>query len=348
MQDKRPFVPSPVTAMDVAKVSGVSQAAVSRAFTPGASIAPQTRERILQAAQSLGYHPNQIARSLTRGSSSIVGVAVGNLHNPFFAESLEVLTLALESAGLRLLLFHMSEGQAEPSVGDVLHYRLDALILLSVSLSSTLVEQCRRANVPVVLYNRTTAVPTASSVVGSNVQGARAIAAHLLGGGHARFAFLAGHDSSSTSRERENGFTAFLSEHGHGLHGREIVNFDFNSAASATRRLLSSPNPPDAIFCVNDAMAIAAINVARHEFGIDVGRQMSIVGFDNIAMAAWPAFSLTTFTQPAVDMVARTVEIVRKVRGDPQLRVNAVVQGQLIVRGSSRPVDPVLHRQPKL
>lgn len=348
MQDKRPFRTSPVTAMDVAKLSGVSQAAVSRAFTPGASIAPKTRERILQAAQSLGYHPNQIARSLTRGSSSIVGVAVGNLHNPFFAESLEALTLALESAGLRLLLFPMNEGQAEPTVSDVLHYRLDALILLSVSLSSTLVEQCRRANVPVVLYNRTTAEPSASSIVGSNELGARTIAAHLLGGGHSRFAFLAGHDSSSTSREREAGFTAFLAEHGHRLHGREIANFDFNSAASATRRLLSSPNPPDAIFCVNDAMAIAAVNVARYEFGMDVGRQVSIVGFDNIDMAAWPAFSLTTFTQPAATMVAQTVEIVCMLRSNPYLRMNSVVEGELIVRGSSRPIDPSLHRQAKL
>jgi DNA-binding LacI/PurR family transcriptional regulator len=120
-------------------------------------------------------------------------VGVGDLANPFFVQTLQLLSQALETANLRLMLFpaHGSQG-AEPSIQEVLHYRIDALVLLSVSLSSKLAEECRRAQVPIILYNRTTGQHDASCVVGDNTTGARSIAAHLLGGGHERLAFLAG------------------------------------------------------------------------------------------------------------------------------------------------------------
>lgn len=324
-----------VTVHDVAREAGVSQSAVSRAFTPGSSLAADKRERILAAAAKLGYRPNPLARSLIRGRSGIVGVGVGNLANPFFVTTLQLLSDRLDQNGLRLMLF---PAQGEPSIQEVLHYRIDALVLLSVSLSSLLAGECRRAGVPIILYNRTTDQHDASCVVGDNTHGARAVAAHLLGGGHRRLAFLSGSPDASTNIEREAGFAGYLAEQGLPPPLREYGHFAFDAAMAATRRLLLRPDRPDAIFCANDTMALAAITVARHEFGIDVGRDLSIVGYDDVPMAAWPSFALTTYSQPAAQMVDETVRLIHALRESPRNHEAVVCAGKLVVRGSSRPV----------
>lgn len=322
------------TAHDVARLVGTSKSAVSRAFTPGASVSEALRRKIIAAAEQIGYQPNQIARSLTSGRSNIVGVGISNLNNPFFAYTLQNLSVKLTAAGLRLLLFTTDR---ETPIHEVLHYRLDALVLLSTSLTSKLAEQCQRANVPVVLYNRT--IPNSdsvSSVTGNNNGGGMAIAAFLLAGGHQRLAFIAGAQESSTSRDREAGFCAYLANRGAAPAIRDCGHFTRQGAAAATRRLLSAKEPPDAIFCANDEMAIAAIEVARHEFGIVVGRELSIVGFDDIPMAAWPSFSLTTFAQPFDQMVDSTIEIIQGIREGQTEAAHYVIDGSLILRSSAR------------
>jgi hypothetical protein len=142
----------------------------------------------------------------------------------------------------------------------------------------------------------------------------RAVAAHLLGGGHRRLAFLSGSPDASTNIEREAGFAGYLAEQGLPPPLRECGHFAFDAAMAATRCLLLRPDRPDAIFCANDTMALAAITVARHEFGIDVGRDLSIVGYDDVPMAAWPSFALTTYSQPAAQMVDETVRLIRPAR----------------------------------
>lgn len=328
-----------VTAHDVAREAGVSQSAVSRAFTPGARIAADTREHIIATAERLGYRPNLLARSLIHGRSNIVGVGVGDLGNPFFVQTLQLLSHSLDAAGLRLLMFPAEGGrQPEPSIREILHYRLDALILLSVGLSSTLAEECRKAQVPVILYNRTTRDPNSSSVISDNGVGARTIAAHLLAGEHRRIAFLAGTEGSSTNAQREDAFFAYMAQQGAPVPLRENGQYRMEAATAATRRLLTRADRPDAIFCANDTMAIAAINVARHEFGLDVGRELSIIGYDDVPMAAWPAFSLTSYSQPAQAMVEETVRLIQELRTDPAGHENVVLEGLLVVRGSSRAI----------
>lgn len=329
-----------VTAHDVAREAGVSQSAVSRAFTPGASIARDTRHRIMATAERLGYRPNLLARSLINGRSNIVGVGAGDLGNPFFVQTLQLLSRALDEAGLRLLLFPVDDSsRTEPSVNEFLHYRLDALVLLSTSLSSDLAEECRKAHVPVVMYNRTTRDHNVSSVIGDNEVGARTIAAHLLAGEHERIAFIAGTEESSTNTQRETAFLDYLAGEGVSPPIREEGHFSFEAATAATRKLLTRKSRPDAIFCANDIMAIAAINVARYEFGLDVGREVSIVGYDDVPMAEWPAFSLTSYAQDVHRMVQETVRLILALRVDPECHSDAIIEGALMMRGSSRQVN---------
>lgn len=331
---------SPVTAADVAKLAGVSISAVSRAFTKGASISSRARLKVETAARELGYRPNLIARSLITRRSNLVGVAMGYMPNPFYSEALHLLLEALGRAGFQTLLFSADASQSGDLVLDeILHWRVDALILASINLSSPLAAECRAARVPVVLFNRKTSDANVASVTGDNFGGAGEIAAYLAQTDHRHYAFMAGVESSSTSRDREAGFTQWLEANGAGTPVRVVGQYDPVPAREATRKLLSLHPETDALFCANDHMAFAAIEVARYEFGRTLGRDLSIVGFDDVAMAAWPSFSLSTFSQPVEPMISSVVSTMEKLLDSVDTLPRAsIVPGELIVRESSRPL----------
>jgi DNA-binding LacI/PurR family transcriptional regulator len=325
----------PPSAHDVARRAGVSQAAVSRAFTEGASISQATRAKVVRAASVLGYRPNLLARSLIKGHSGIIGVVMGDPRNPFYLAAFEALSERLAAAGRHILIF-TGEGNAagDVPVQDLLKYRVDALLLMSTSLSSPLARQCHAEGISVVFFNRrASSAPDAGSVTGANRAGAQMIATHLLTQGYRRLAFMAGSADSSTSRERETGFTDQLAAAGLGRPMRAAGHFQRAGAIAATRELLSLPAPPDAIFCANDHMALAAMEIARFEFGLAAGRGLGIVGFDDIEQASWPSFGLTSYSQPIAGMVDAVTGLLLG-----GTNAHAVIPGNLIVRGSTRRV----------
>lgn len=196
------------TASDVARLAGVLQSAVSHAFTPCASIAEEARARVEDAARELRYRPNAISRSLTKRRSCITDVAAAYLQNHYYPEVVEALSRGLHARGYHLLLFTPDAGRhADPRLPDVLFWRVDGLIPASITLSSALTEQCRRAGIPVLLSNCASRAADISSVTGENLHGGRMITEFLVAGGHRRLAFLTGLENSSTSRDRERGFS---------------------------------------------------------------------------------------------------------------------------------------------
>ncbi len=327
-----------VTAYDVARLAGVSQSAVSRAFTPGTSISARTRLNVTEAARKLKYRPNLIARSLSTRRSNIVGVTVPPLGNQFYPAMLEALSESLGPLGYRVLLFTAKAGtSSDPVLEDVLNSRVDALVMVSAAVSSKFADECRQVGLPVVLLNRKTDSKLVSSVTGANRHGAEEIASFLLAGRHKRFAFVAGEQTSSTSRDRENAFTRRLAKSGKHLSARVVGNYSFQGAMAAAREMFSSKSRPDAVFCANDHMALAVINIARAEFGLDVGREVSIVGFDDAELSDWPLFSLTTFSQPIQQMANHVTEIIhRQLDGVGGPATEVIVPGELVVRGSAR------------
>ncbi len=331
-------------ASDVARLAGVSQSAVSRAFTEGASISAKTRQRVMVAAEQLGYRPNQLARSLLKGRSNIVGVVLGNLQNPFFAEVLDALSQSLSAAGQRLLVFTTAaNAEVDAQINDLLHYRVDALILMSTTLSSSLARQCQAAGIPVIFVNRTGQVKQCWSVTGDNEGGARQIARHLIEQGYQRLAFMAGFADSSTSCERQRGFCDELARLQQPAPQLVCGEFSREGAINAARQLLQQAVPPDGIFCANDHMALATLDVARHEFGLTPGKDIGVVGFDDIQAASWPAYQLTTFTQPIGPMVKRATECV--LQGESRSGETSAVRQQLIagelIRRNSTSRKPV-------
>ena len=328
---------SPPSAHDVARVAGVSQAAVSRAFTPGASIAKDTQDKVFRAAKSLGYRPNLIARSLIKGKSGIVGVVIGNpRRNSVFMSALDALSTRLSRAGKHILVF-TADGSAhvDVHVEDLLKYRVDALLLVATSLSPKLAEQCRDEGIPVIsIGRRLPRTKQVASVTGNSRDGAGQVAEHLVQQGYRRIALMAGSADSPTNRERETGFTAYLASHGLPAPEREVGHCDREGAFQAARNLLSLGRRPDAIFCTNDDMALATIEIARYEFGLEIGREIGIAGFDDIQEAAWPTFDLTTYSLPMDTMIEKAADILV---GTPQLKdpVHAVVDGILKPRRST-------------
>lgn len=328
---------SPPSAHDVARLAGVSQAAVSRAFTPGASIAVATRDKVFEAAKELGYRPNLLARSLIKGQSGIVGVVVGNPRYPFFQAALNALSSRLSQAGKHILIYTAEENATvDAQVEDLLKYRVDAVLLMAASLSPRQADQCRAEGVPVISLGRSPlASGSLASVVGDSAFGAAKIAEHLLQQGYRRLALIAGSPDTSSSREREAGFVEHLAAQGLPAPARAVGYFRREAASEAARSLLSQTPRPDALFCINDDMALAAIEVARFEFGLEIGRELGVAGFDDIELAAWPSFDLTTYSLPVERLIEKTVEILLDDAAAP-VPASTIVQGALKIRSSTR------------
>ncbi|MFP7672275.1 LacI family DNA-binding transcriptional regulator [Marivita sp. S0852] len=299
-----------VTSLDVAKRAGVSRSAVSRVFTPGASVSARTAQKVRDAADALGYRPNVLARAMLTGKSKIIGLVVAYLDNHFYPTVLELLSDALEREGYHVLVFMASHAASdvEEVVGQILDYQVDGLVLASVALSSDLADRCRASGVPVVLFNRRVETEGGLAIVSDNHTGGRLAAAHLARLGRTRIGHIAGWEGASTQRDREAGLMEGLREAGLGLFAREVGDFRLNRAQNAARRMFDTDVRPDAVFVANDYMAFGVMDVLRAELGLSVPDDVAVIGFDDVPAAAWPAYGLTTVRQDAEAMVAATVK----------------------------------------
>ncbi len=336
---------SPVTSSQVAEYAGVSQSAVSRTFTPGASISPKTRAKVLAAAKELGYRPNAIARSLITNRSRIIAVVMAYLENLFYPDVLEELGRRLAAENYHVLLFTgFKDRDSDPVFDQLMQYRVDGIILASTSLSSELSEECTVAGIPVVLFNRTTERNETSSVTTRNREGGRKLGEFLLAGGHRSFGYIAGLENSSTNRDRFAGFRDALAAAG--IH--DIVvrtgNYSRVEAEKAAREVFALRERPEALFVANDHMAVAVMDVARYEFGLRIPEDLSIVGYDDVGPARWQSYGITSVTQPISAMVEATVDILMDQieSGEIEAR-HKIIPGELVVRSSARlPADGII------
>lgn len=335
--DETPARSLSASQLDVARLANVSQAAVSRAFTPGASISPETRAAVLAAARSLGYRPNAIARSLVTHQSNIIAIIMANMWNPFYSAALAQFTDQLQALGYWVLLFRVQDDSTvDDALLTALEYQVDGVIITSATLSSRLADECARHGVPVVLFNRYTLSSNVNAVWCDSVSGGQQVADAIVDTGYARIGFIAGDVTTSTARDREAGFTERLSQRNASIFWRGQGDFTFESGLVAAREMLRQKTRPDVVFCANDLMAIAMIGVARDEFGLRVPDDLAVVGFDDIAMAAWPHYSLTTVRQPLERLVSATTQLIQSaIQESAAERVLQTVPGELIVRNSA-------------
>ena len=328
-----------ITSLEVAKLAGVSQSAVSRVFTPGASSSKKTEAKVRKAAMELGYRPNVLARSLITGRSRIIGLVVAHLDNYFYPEALELISNALQKKGYHVLVFMASKtsGNIDDVVDEILDYQVDGIILASVAMSSNLASRCNARGVPVILFNRSQDDDRFSAITSDNILGGQKVARFLNAGGHKRIGYIAGWEGASTQRDRETGFVEELKQHGMSLYAREVGNFNVDEARQAAHKMFSGDKRPDAVFVASDHMAFIAMDVIRFELGLKIPEQVSVVGYDDVPVASWPAYDLTTVRQPVNRMVAETVSFLLECIEDQKTNPRQIqIKGPLIVRGSAK------------
>ncbi|MCT4553959.1 MAG: LacI family DNA-binding transcriptional regulator [Pelagimonas sp.] len=311
-----PDRPRRVTAQMVAQAAGVSRSAVSRAFTEGAYLDQAKRDRIHQVAAELGYRPNALAAGLQGGRSHLVAIFVGNMRSPYDTAFVSQLVKELNQLNKWPILIDGGGDRSGAGIEEVLRYPLDALIVRGGSMSEDLVARCTKFGIPMICSGRPVTAPGVDNVCCRNALGTLQATELLLAKGRRRFGFISGPGSFYSSAQRREGMLRALQAAGLSLVAEAQGDYSVDAGHETARDLLATQNL-DALICANDAMAIGALSAAR-EMGIAVPDQMSLVGFDDIAMAKWPMFRLTTLRNPIDLSVTRTIALLERRLANPE------------------------------
>lgn len=333
--------PAP-TMRDIALATGVSQSTVSRVLsgTPTAvPIAETTRERVLETAALLGYRPNPLARGLRGAATMLLGVIVRDVTDPFFAGAIEAASLEANRRGYNVVLGHAHQSADEAAaLWGILEARHCDAILFMGDLRDrpSLIKDLQGTRIPVVALwhgSRESGIPTVSV---DNRAGIGAVMDHLVSLGHRRIAF-AGPRRLGDITEREEAYLASLRQHELPLRAEYLHDAanDFQGGARALDVLMDLDEPPTAIVAPTDVLAIGMLHGA-HRRGLQVPRDVSVTGFDDIPVAAVSVPALTTVRMPIVAMMVAAIDLAMGPRtAGPD--AHPVLQPELVVRASTGP-----------
>jgi len=326
-----------ITLLDIAADAGVSRATVSLVMRESPLVASPTRERVLLSAERLGYVYDRVAASLRSQRSVAVGIVVTSVGNPFFAEFTTGVESVLSDTGRLAILGQHSESlpTQERLLNQLLEYRVDGVILTAVhGTPASAIERLTRNGVNVVLCTRRVPGAVASYVGSDNEAGTREAAGHLLDHGVATVAFVGGVDGSPRL-ERERGLSAGLLERG--FDPSLLVSIPSPTTReggyAATVELLRRATLPVGIQAYNDIVAFGVAAAVR-DAGLVVGRDVALIGFDDIQASRFEQPPLTTVNSDAAGIGARAAELFmrpRDERGDP---VELITPARLVIRSS--------------
>jgi LacI family transcriptional regulator len=324
---------------DVAARAGVSVTTVSHTLNATRFVSDAARAKVLEAAHALGYVPSEIARGLKHNTTRTLGMLVPNNSNPYFAEIIRGVEHHCYGAGYSLLLCNSNDdAQRQTDHLRVLaERRVDGIVLVASGDDADIVACCKDLRLPLVLVDREIDAIAADLIEVDHAAGGELATAHLLAQGHARVACIVGPADLRPSQQREAGWRRALAAAGVTPRADELARGDFGpqGGATAMRQLLASAQPPGAVFVCNDMMAIGALHAA-HEAGVDVPRQLSVVGFDDIELAAYTSPPLTTVAQPkeaiGTGAAGLLLERLRDGRTTPR---REILQPQLHLRAST-------------
>jgi LacI family transcriptional regulator len=321
-----------VTSHEVARRAGVSQPTVSRALRDQKGVSMATRIRVREAARELGYVPSHTGRSLATRTTGRVGVVSAELNNPFYPALIEPLHDALAEHGFRMILA-TDRGDAEVELEPLIDGSLDGVVVTTVEAGSTLPAELSRRGLPYVLLNRSLADVDADMCVADNVAGGAAVADLLVELGHTRIGAIFGPAVTSTGQERADGFGRRLAERGRPLAARYRRQGPFHqdTGRNALRELMREQPPPTALFCGNDVVALGVCNGA-YAAGLAIPGELTVIGYDDIPMAAWEVFGLTTMRVDLTVMAARAAALLTERIKDPMSPARRVVLPPTLVR----------------
>lgn len=327
-----------VSALEVARKAGVSRSAVSRSFTPGASVAQETRERIMRAAAELGYQVNDLARGLLARHSRLVGLVVTRPEVGFRAHLVAALAKALIGRGNVPVLINSGENEEELAAAQrtLLGYRAEATIILTGSPPSSFVELARRNGQPVIVLGRSE--PGTDQIRSEGAEAARLAARMFVKRGLMRLGLVGSRSATPVIVEREEAFTAEARLLGATVTTARGVQADYEGGIEAGRQLISGGAFPQAIFCVNDPIAFGVMDHAWSSAGLKIPDDLKVIGFDDVPEASWLAYRLTTFRQDPTPIAAAVVAMLDGRARDPgQPPMHERLAAPLVVRNSFIP-----------
>jgi DNA-binding LacI/PurR family transcriptional regulator len=327
------------TIHDVASRAGVSKSLVSLAMRGSPKVSDASRDAIMAAAAELGYRPNAAARSLADRHSRTVGVLILDLHNPVFAEILDGVQQEVRQHGYSTMLV---TGDADPvleqaELDTLLEFQVEGLILVSHRLSAAALRSIAAEVPTVVVTRRDMTGPRIDTVSNDDVAGAALAVDHLVGLGHRRIAHLSGGDNP-ISLDRERGYRQAMQAAGLGAEACVVEGSltDAGGYAAAKAALAVGPRPT-ALFVANDIAALGAI-AAVQEAGLQVPADVSVVGYDGIALGALRTLSLTTVAQPLAEMGSSAAARLFARIESPRSRAHHLgVDATLTIRGTTAP-----------
>lgn len=302
---------------EVARLAGVSQATVSRVFSPGrGKVASATRQKVLEATRKLNYKPSLIARSLVNNSTRMIAFICGRINVEFFGKSLDSLANRLLAAGYTTLFMpHNAVAGMEETLPLALQYKVDGIIISTTTLSSRLASMCAETGTPVVLFDRYAVNSDVNAVCLDNRQAGRDAANHLIEHGHRRLGFLAGDLNTSTNSDRQRGFIEAAAAAGLTVRVAEAGSYEYPAGYAAAAALLEKGERPDGVFCAGDYLAAGLIDAARQRNGLRVPEDISVIGLTNSLISKLEAYKITTIQEPidvmaqcAVDVLLNAIE----------------------------------------
>ena len=330
-----------VTLRDVAAKAGVSPSAVSRAFTPGASVSARTRAKVEAAAAELGYRPSMLASALSTRRTKLIGLVSTNFQNPVFLEIFDRLTRGLQALALRPLLVNLSDAMTlEAAVAMLRQYSVDGVILVSSTLPPDFPLAFRAAGLPVVhAFGRWTETPEVHLVGVDNRQAGLMAAGALLARGYRKVGFLGGPERATSTEDRLAGFRQGLSaEADSDLRVAYAESYSYMAGRAAMQGLLAQGQTEEAWFCGDDILSIGAMS-ALADAGLSVPGDVGVIGLNDMEMAGWPSVNLTTIRQPIAGIVEAAVARMEVLLANPDLPPEAqVFDCELVERGTLRAV----------
>ena len=329
-----------VTIYDVAREAGVSMATVSRVVNNNPNVKPQTRKKVLEAIERLGYRPNAVARGLASKKTTTVGVVIPDISNAIFAEVARGIEDIANMYHYNIILCNADKRKEKEIrvVNTLLEKQVDGLLFMGGSITEDHLEAFRTSTVPIVLCSTADETGTMPSVDIDHEQAAFDAVSRLISEGHRKIAMISGSlQDPTTGYARFQGYRKALEKAG--LPFREDYvragNYRYESGMEATRYFLQLPERPTAIFAANDEMAIGAIH-AIQDAGLRVPEDISVIAIDNIRLAEMVRPELTTVAQPMYDIGAVAMRLLTKLMRKEQVdALQVVLPHELIVRRST-------------
>lgn len=327
-----------ITSKDVAKLAGVSQSTVSRVFVPGSSVAKNTQLKVLEAAKSLNYRPNAFARSLNTNQSNLIGLVFPDTDYPIHMKTLQLISCELQKLGFSTVLMPWQFNESsQHEIPNIFQYKVDGVIVASATLNRSLYNECQSLGIPIVQFARVIPDINHSYVVSDMYSAGQQAATLFHTQGLKSPLYITGNIPTHTNNERQRGFVDMYLK----LTGSSPrifqTDYGYEKACLDFKNLLGKGLSFDCCFCATDYLAMALLDVARHEFKFSIPEDFQVIGFDDIPQANWLSYCLTTFNQDFERLAQETVNtITDKIKNQDSSITKMLIPTQLVRRNTTQ------------